>query len=165
MTTLLTNQFYNDLPHSQKRRLFNSIHLKGLRLQIYKAGTLVDGQLTCEIYKDDVLVAEKSIDYSLINEISSDYWQGYILFEFDPILFISIDTTQNDGYEEIEFRFKIENHTDSDINHIDIVRDYEALVDVTNYKRPPLYGEETTDSLTTEYSNSMPFSIELWTLE
>jgi len=158
MTTLLTNQCYNDIEQSQKIRLYNSIHLKGLRLHIYKAGILTDGQLTCGIYKNDSLVTESSISFTDLNSISNEYWQGLVLFEFDPILFISIDGE----YEEIEFRFKIENHTDSDINHIDIVRNYEAFKDVSEYKRPPLYGGETNDSLTTEYSNSMPISIELY---
>ena len=163
MTTLLTNQLYNNVGVSQKIRLYNSIKLKGLRVQIYKAGALVDGTLTCYIYKDSTLLDQSSLTYSQLNSISSEYWQGHILFDFDPISFISIDKTKNEGYEEIEFLFKIENYTDSDTNHIDLVRNYEALEDVTEYKRVPLYNE-TGDGLTTTYDNSMPISVELYLL-
>ena len=155
MSTLITHQLYNDTPVSQKIRLYNSIRLKGLRVHIYKYGTLVDGTFKCSIYKGSTLLCSSTIDYTQINTITDTYSHGYVLFEFDN--FISIEG----DYEEIELKFEMTNYTDSSSYNIDLVRDYEDLLDVTEYKRVPLYNE-TEDGLTTAYSNSMPIGLEMY---
>lgn len=166
MTTLVTEQMYNDTPLEQEIRVYKSFYAKVIRFQIYKEGVLPDGILTLEIYDGVNLLSSKQITYEDINEITtSKYWHGYVSFEFDDAVFLSVNKIDN--YKEYTLKLTLSDHTDSDEKYIGVCRCWEKYLKNTleEFRYAPLYGNETSDGITASFSNSYPLNFEIYNLE
>jgi len=165
VTTLVTKQIENDENYDQKIRVYKTMQLKNVRLHVYKQGTLTDGVLTLSILDGTTQIASKTVDYSLLNAITTNnYWHGFISFEFDDAVFLSTNPT--DVYNEYTLRFTMSDHTDDSDIYVDIYRDYERWVSnsLSDFKYVPMYGTETTDGITAEHGDEYPLGIEIYKL-
>lgn len=131
MSTLLIDELFDGVTFEQDLKIDRAVNLIHFRPWIYKQGTIVDGQLTCDVYQGASLIASSTIDFSEINSgIPGAYAHGMIRFDF-----VSLYLGIAEGNTEEEYTFKIymDNHTTDTNNFIGICRDFEN-------PRYPRYG-------------------------
>lgn len=121
--TLLVEELYPGLTFEQPFRIQKTFQMPYLRPWIYKQGTLVDGVLTLEIWKDGELLKTATIDYTEINEqIPGTYAHGQIRFDLDPM---QVNHNRKEEWTEYSYRLYMNNHTRDTQNFIGAVRRYE----------------------------------------
>lgn len=121
--TLLVDELYPGVVFEQNFRIKQTISMPHFRPWIYKQGTLVDGELTLEVWQGADLLKTATIVYTQINEeIPATYAHGQIRFDLDPLQ-LNHDRTQE--WTEYSVRLYMNNHTRDTNNFIGAIRRYE----------------------------------------
>lgn len=123
MSTLVVDELYDGTTFAQKFKLPRHTSVAHIRPWIVKWGTIADGDFTCEIYQDDVLLASSTISYTEVNaQITDDYFHGYIRFDFNGA---TLNIPEGETEDEYEVRFYMDNHTTDANNFVGIVRNWD----------------------------------------
>lgn len=164
MTTLVTEHFLNNDPIDQRIKIYRTMHLKAVRLHIYKQGTLPSCTLRLNVFDGTTVVNTTTVSSSQINSSCPKYWHGYITFEFPMACFLSVKSTE--PFKIYTLQFVLEDSVDDFSNSISVCRDYEKYIKntITDFKYEPIFGDETEDGITTTYADSHPLGFELYTL-
>jgi len=126
MSQLLVDELYDGVNFDQPVKIERNINVIHVRPWIYKQGTLVDGDFTCEVYDGATLLATATINFATINEaFTDDYAHGFMRFDFDSL---ALNIPEGSLDKEYTFRFYMNNHTTDVANFMSIVRRWEAKV-------------------------------------
>jgi len=146
MSTLLIDELYPGVEFEQVIRITRDTNLPHVRLWIYKEGTLVDGDLTCEVLEGATVLATAQISYEDINlNITQNYAHGYIRFDFDSL---ELNIPESQTTADYTLRFTMQNHTRDESNYVAVSRDWER-------NKYPLFDTKPNDSVS-------PAGIELY---
>jgi len=144
MSTLLVDELYEDVVFRQPFKILRDINIAHIRAWIYKQGTLVDGDLTCEVYDGATLLATTSINYSVVNAAFSEaYAHGFVRFDFRSL---SLRLPEGQTEKEYFIEYSMKNHTTDDANYIGITRRWEEKTYQT-YGVGVSNGEAPNDSV------------------
>ena len=167
MTKLLMNKFNGNEDYTQKIRVYNTLSVKVIRLHAYKQGTLPTSNLYLRVYDTSTaeLIGSCAITHTQINTISGNFWHGFISFEFENSLHLSV--LPETDYREFSLVFRLEDYIDSEDNYFGFCRDYEKYIRNTleGFSNAPLYGDYTVDGITTYFSDNAPIGLEFYKTE
>ena len=122
--TLIIDELYDGITFVQNFRIKQSISIAHVRPWIYKQGTIVDGDLTLEIYEGATLLKSVSINYLDINAgIPATYAHGQIRFDFDPL---QLNHDRSQEWTEYTMKLYMANHSTNTANFIGTSRRYES---------------------------------------
>jgi len=126
MSTLVQDKLEPGIIFPQKFKINRDLQVAHIRPWIYKQGTLVDGDLTCEVYENGTLLATSTINYQDINDaIIAPYFHGFIRFDFESLV-LHLEEGQTES--EYEVRFYMDNHTLDNSNFIAINRNWDLKI-------------------------------------
>lgn len=152
--TLLIDELFPGIVFEQNFRIQKTISMPHFRPWIYKQGTLVDGELTLEVWQGADLLKTATIAHTTINEeIPGTYAHGQIRFDLDPLQ-LNHDSTQE--WTEYKVRLYMNNHTKDQANFVASVRRYEL-------KFYDTYGDGVVDNeAVNDFIEPLGFEIYRW---
>lgn len=140
--TLLVDELYPGVTFVQNFRINKSLSVPHIRPWLYKQGTLVDGELTLEVWQNADLLKTATIDYTTINtEIPATYAHGQVRFDFDPL---QLNHDRQSEFTEYTLRIYMANHTRDTNNFVGTIRRYELKIYDT-YGNEVVNGEPPND--------------------
>lgn len=124
MSTLLIDELFDGVNFDIPIIIERNINIRHIRPWIYKEGTLVDGDFTCEVFQGATLLAASTINFATINAaLTQDFSHGYMRFDFDSL---SLKVDEGNTQEAYTVRFYMNNHITNLTNYISIVRNWET---------------------------------------
>lgn len=166
MTTLVAERMLDMTDFYQNIRRYKSSTVSHIRLHILKTKRIDVGYLRLAVKDGTSNVGYAYVSIDDINQITDDdYWHGFVTFEFEKPLFLSVNPT--DEYKEFTLVFTFVGYGQvGSSGTIEICRDYEKNIRNTigEFRYPPLYGD-TSDGITADFADQMPYGYEIYTLE
>lgn len=137
-----------------RHRVYETILIRGIRLEMFKSG-FPTGSVFMEIYVDGILNETQELTFEEINsEITATYAHGYLHFELDNPVFISVDNVI--GNKEMELRFYTSGYTYSNSVNFGIIKRH-------NNKIVSDYGIDYASAMDEDQAAShAPYSIEIY---
>lgn len=146
MSTLIIDELYEDVVFEQRIRILRSTQIDAIRLWIYKNGTLLTGNLRCEIYDDVTLLKTVDIPYTDINAaITLPYAHGYIRFDVGPL---ALNVNETESYHEYTLKFSMNDYNNDTARYLAVCREWDQ-------RKYQVYDELGND-------NEEPAGIELY---
>jgi len=126
MSDLIIDELNPGVQFEQDFRIFRDMNIAHIRPYIYMQGTLTDGDLQLEVLDGATVLETKTVNFVLLNAITSDtFMHGFVRFDFDS-LFLALD--EGNTEQTYKVRLSMVNSSLDLVNFVAAVRNWDIKI-------------------------------------